>query len=305
MRRVRYHSHGGPEVLAVEEAGVPEPGPRAGAHPHRGDRRQLRRRPAPPRDRPGLDLVPPAARHADRRRGGNRREGRPGAPIRPWPGAASRSCSRTPAPTTSWPGPTGSSRCPRSSAPAPRACCRRPGRWRSARCGPGVSALGRPSWSPRGRARSATSPCSWRGSRARARSSPPRAPRPSSRFLKELGADVAVDHSQPGWADQVRSAAPGGVDVVLEAVGGETLHRSLGLLAPSGRAVVFGASAGELTSIPVRSLFGAEDRDRVLAAGLARGRSGRRSWPAWPSSPAGSGRGSCGRSPGRRSRWPR
>jgi len=27
MRRVRYHSHGGPEVLAVEEAGLPEPGP--------------------------------------------------------------------------------------------------------------------------------------------------------------------------------------------------------------------------------------------------------------------------------------
>jgi NADPH:quinone reductase len=27
MRRVRFHSHGGPEVLAVEEAGVPGPGP--------------------------------------------------------------------------------------------------------------------------------------------------------------------------------------------------------------------------------------------------------------------------------------
>ena len=28
MRRVRYHAHGGPEVLAVEEAEVPSPGPR-------------------------------------------------------------------------------------------------------------------------------------------------------------------------------------------------------------------------------------------------------------------------------------
>ena len=27
MRRVRYHSHGGPGVLAVEEAAIPEPGP--------------------------------------------------------------------------------------------------------------------------------------------------------------------------------------------------------------------------------------------------------------------------------------
>jgi NADPH:quinone reductase len=74
-------------------------------------------------------------------------------------------------------------------------------------------------------------------------------------LAKELGADVAVDHGQPGWDDQVRSAVPGGVDVVLEAVGGDTLHRCLGLLAPYGRAVVFGASAGELTSVPVRSLF--------------------------------------------------
>jgi NADPH:quinone reductase-like Zn-dependent oxidoreductase len=31
-------------------------------------------------------------------------------------------------------------------------------------------------------------------------------------------------------------------------VGGDTLHRCIGLLAPSGRAVVFGASAGELGS---------------------------------------------------------
>src|SRR5262249_23991550 len=27
MRRVRYYAHGGPEVLTVEEAAVPEPGP--------------------------------------------------------------------------------------------------------------------------------------------------------------------------------------------------------------------------------------------------------------------------------------
>jgi len=74
-------------------------------------------------------------------------------------------------------------------------------------------------------------------------------------FLKELGADVAVDHTEPGWSDQVRLAAPGGVDVILEAVGGEMLHKSIGLLAPFGRVVVYGAAAGDLTSIPVTSLF--------------------------------------------------
>jgi NADPH:quinone reductase-like Zn-dependent oxidoreductase len=75
-------------------------------------------------------------------------------------------------------------------------------------------------------------------------------------FLKELGADVAIDHTQPGWAAQVRAAAPAGLDVVVEAVGGDVLHQSVGLLAPFGCAVVFGASAGDLTSLPVTSLFG-------------------------------------------------
>ena len=74
-------------------------------------------------------------------------------------------------------------------------------------------------------------------------------------FLKELGADVAIDYTQPGWPDQVRAAAPDGVQLALEAVGGDVLQQAIGLLAPLGRAVVFGASAGELGSVPVRSLF--------------------------------------------------
>jgi hypothetical protein len=64
-----------------------------------------------------------------------------------------------------------------------------------------------------------------------------------------------TDHTEPDWADQVRAAAPGGVNLVLEAVGGQMLHKSIELLAPFGRVVVFGASAGELTSVPVRNLF--------------------------------------------------
>jgi NADPH:quinone reductase len=74
-------------------------------------------------------------------------------------------------------------------------------------------------------------------------------------FLKELGADVTVDHTQAGWADQVRLAAPGGLDVILDAVGGEMLHQSIGLLAPFGRTVVYGAAAGDLTNVPVTSVF--------------------------------------------------
>jgi NADPH:quinone reductase-like Zn-dependent oxidoreductase len=43
--------------------------------------------------------------------------------------------------------------------------------------------------------------------------------------------------------------------VALEAVGGEMLHESIELLAPFGRVVAYGASAGDLTSVPVRNLF--------------------------------------------------
>ena len=79
-------------------------------------------------------------------------------------------------------------------------------------------------------------------------------------FLKELGADVAVDYTQPDWSEQVRLAAPGGVDVILEAVGGEALHTSIGLLAPFGRAVVYGAGRRRPDQRPGDEPVPAEDR---------------------------------------------
>lgn len=75
-------------------------------------------------------------------------------------------------------------------------------------------------------------------------------------FLAGLGADVTIDHSQPDWADQVRAAAPDGIDVVLDAVGGAMLDASIGLLRPLGRVVAYGAASGDLAAIAVRSLFG-------------------------------------------------
>ena len=73
-------------------------------------------------------------------------------------------------------------------------------------------------------------------------------------FLKELGADVTVDYGQPGWADQVRAAASRGVDVVLDAVGGDILLECVGLLAPFGRVVAYGAANGDWGSVPVLRL---------------------------------------------------
>jgi NADPH2:quinone reductase len=74
-------------------------------------------------------------------------------------------------------------------------------------------------------------------------------------FARDHGADVAVDYTADDWPDQVREAVPGGVDVVLDSISGETRQRSFGLLAPFGRVVVYGAASGDLGDIPVRDLI--------------------------------------------------
>lgn len=73
-------------------------------------------------------------------------------------------------------------------------------------------------------------------------------------FVRGLGAH-AVDYDRPDWADRVRAIAPGGVDVVLESVGGPVLPASIDLLAPLGRAVVYGSAAGDPQTVPVASLY--------------------------------------------------
>jgi NADPH:quinone reductase len=75
-----------------------------------------------------------------------------------------------------------------------------------------------------------------------------------SGFLKELGVDIVADYSQADWTDRVRQAVPGGVDVVLDAVGGGTLTECVGLLAPFGRVAAYGAADGTWGSVPVLSL---------------------------------------------------
>ncbi|HEY3681770.1 MAG TPA: zinc-binding dehydrogenase [Streptosporangiaceae bacterium] len=96
-------------------------------------------------------------------------------------------------------------------------------------------------------------------------------------FVRGLGADVAVDYTEPDWADRVRAAAPGGVDVLLDSIGGEVFRQELGLLAPFGRAVVYGAADGALASVSVGELFALKSVAgysllglRAAAPGLAR-----------------------------------
>ena len=75
-------------------------------------------------------------------------------------------------------------------------------------------------------------------------------------FAGKYGADHGINYTNEDWTDQVRKVAPKGVDVVLDAVGGDILLRSFEVLAPYGRIVIYGAATGELVSVPVASIFG-------------------------------------------------
>ena len=60
------------------------------------------------------------------------------------------------------------------------------------------------------------------------------------------GADLALDYTQPGWAEPIRAATQGrGVDIVLEMTGGAIARESMKVLAPFGRSVVYGAAGRE------------------------------------------------------------
>jgi NADPH2:quinone reductase len=60
-----------------------------------------------------------------------------------------------------------------------------------------------------------------------------------------LGADALVDYSDASWPDRVKDITGGrGADVIVESVGGDVFEASLRCLAPFGRLVEIGQSAG-------------------------------------------------------------
>ncbi|TDD63020.1 oxidoreductase [Kribbella antibiotica] len=74
-------------------------------------------------------------------------------------------------------------------------------------------------------------------------------------FIRSLGAE-AVDLTDPDWPDRVRALAPNGVDTVLDSVGGTVFDQGLELVRPLGTMVTYGAITGELPTIPAQALFG-------------------------------------------------
>jgi NADPH:quinone reductase-like Zn-dependent oxidoreductase len=65
------------------------------------------------------------------------------------------------------------------------------------------------------------------------------------------GADVLVDYGSAPLRAALRAAEPGGVDVVLDPVGGELSEPALRHLRPGGRFVTLGYASGAIPSIPL------------------------------------------------------
>ncbi|HEX4788752.1 MAG TPA: zinc-binding dehydrogenase [Actinospica sp.] len=80
-------------------------------------------------------------------------------------------------------------------------------------------------------------------------------------LVREFGADEAIDYGRADWAQRVRDAAPGGVDVVFDAIGGEIGAQAFDLLADGGRFLIFGFSSGAMTQL---------DPEAVTARGISR-----------------------------------
>jgi NADPH:quinone reductase len=66
-------------------------------------------------------------------------------------------------------------------------------------------------------------------------------------LARSLGAQVAIDYTAPDWARQLAEAAPDGVDLAYDGVGGTIGRTVFDALAPGGRFVVHGLASGSMT----------------------------------------------------------
>jgi NADPH:quinone reductase-like Zn-dependent oxidoreductase len=69
-------------------------------------------------------------------------------------------------------------------------------------------------------------------------------------FVKQLGADEVIDYKKSRFEDQVKN-----VDIVFDAVGGDTVDRSWAVLNPNGRMVTIAADNESTTDQRVKDAF--------------------------------------------------
>jgi NADPH:quinone reductase-like Zn-dependent oxidoreductase len=62
-------------------------------------------------------------------------------------------------------------------------------------------------------------------------------------YLRKIGVQHCIDHEKSDFVEVIGKYAPGGVDMVMDPIGGKSWERSYECLGPSGRLVVYGFSA--------------------------------------------------------------
>ncbi|GAB09040.1 putative oxidoreductase [Gordonia araii NBRC 100433] len=79
--------------------------------------------------------------------------------------------------------------------------------------------------------------------------------RGAEQMLRDAGADEVVQLEE-GWGDKVKALSDGGVDVMIDPVGGDVFDDALRTVAPDGRYVVIGFAAGGIPTVKLnRVLF--------------------------------------------------
>ncbi len=66
---------------------------------------------------------------------------------------------------------------------------------------------------------------------------------------RDLGADLVLERSPADWAAQLKAAVPGGVDTILDVIGGEEANRNLASIRPKGTIVQVGLMGGGQTPV--------------------------------------------------------
>lgn len=87
-----------------------------------------------------------------------------------------------------------------------------------------------------------------------------------ARRAREIGADETLRHGNPLTNDVMAVTAGRGVDVAIDSVGGAAWRDTIRALAPLGRMVICGATAGDSPSISIREIYQAHRR--ILGAPL-------------------------------------
>ena len=72
---------------------------------------------------------------------------------------------------------------------------------------------------------------------------------------RDLGADLVLERSPADWSAALRSEIPGGVDTILDVVGGAEVDRNLAVIAPQGTIVQVGLMGGAKTDVNVGLLL--------------------------------------------------